>query len=147
MEDTDTPTPTQSSRPTAPTRPSEETARLGDEIYERDIRAQVEGNHHGEYVAIDVSSGNWAIADDLLDAADRLRTECPDAIDVWLLRVGYRALHHFGPPGAQAAHSPSLSDSRLRRTTQLGVDAVRDLESVSVDDLAGLLARVEIPKG
>ncbi len=96
MRDTDTPTPTQSSRPTAPTRPSEETARLGDEIYERDIRTQVEANHHGEYVAIDVSSGSWAIADDLLDAADRLRTECPDAIDVWLLRVGYRALHHFG---------------------------------------------------
>ena len=69
---------------------------MGDEIYERDIRAQVEANHHGEYVAIDVSSGSWAIADDLLDAADRLRTECPDAIDVWLLRVGYRALHHFG---------------------------------------------------
>ena len=77
MRDTDTPTPTQSSRPTAPTRPSEETARLGDEIYERDIRAQVEADHHGEYVAIDVSSGSWAIADDLLDAADRLRTECP----------------------------------------------------------------------
>ncbi len=26
-------------------------------------------------------------------------------------------------------------------------DAVQDLESVSVDDLAGLLARVEIPEG
>ena len=37
-----------------------ETARLGDEIYERDIRKQVEADHHGEVVAIDVESGSWA---------------------------------------------------------------------------------------
>ena len=34
-------------------RPTEETARLGVAIYERDIRAQIEVDHHGEYVAID----------------------------------------------------------------------------------------------
>ena len=34
-------------------RPKNETARLGDEIYEWDIRPQVEADHHGEYVAID----------------------------------------------------------------------------------------------
>ncbi len=96
MPDAGTPTPMQSSWPTAPTRPSEDIARMGDAIYERDVRAQVEADHDGEYVAIDVSSGSWAIADDLLDAADRLRTERPDAVDVWLLRVGHRALHHFG---------------------------------------------------
>ena len=77
-------------------RPDEETARLGDAIYERDIRTQVEADHHGEYVAIDVSSGCWTIADDLRAAAKRLREEQPDAVDVWLLRVGHRALHHFG---------------------------------------------------
>ena len=38
-------------------RPKEETARLGDEIYERDIRRQVEAEHHGDIVAIDVDSG------------------------------------------------------------------------------------------
>ena len=31
-------------------RPSEETARLGDEIYERDIRQQVEADQHGAVV-------------------------------------------------------------------------------------------------
>lgn len=77
-------------------RPDEETARLGDAIYERDIRAQVETDHHGEYVAIDVGSGCWAIADDLRAAAKRLREEQPHAVDVWLRRVGHRALHHFG---------------------------------------------------
>ena len=77
-------------------RPKEETARLGDEIYRRDVKAQVEAGHDGEYVAIDVDSGDWAVADDLRAAAKRLRELRPGAIDVWLLRVGHRALHHFG---------------------------------------------------
>ena len=42
---------------TGPTRPIDEIARLGDEIYERDVRPQVEADHHGEVVAIDVESG------------------------------------------------------------------------------------------
>ncbi len=29
-------------------RTADEVARLGDEIYERDIRSQVEADHHGE---------------------------------------------------------------------------------------------------
>ena len=82
--------------PARPRRPKEETARLGDEIYERDIKARVEADHHGEFVSIDVDSGAWAISDDLLTAAKRLREQSPDAIDVWSVRVGHRALHHFG---------------------------------------------------
>lgn len=74
----------------------EETARLGDEIYERDIRPRVEGERHGDYVAIDVDSGGWAVADELLAAASSLRAEHPDAVNVWLVRVGYRAVQHFG---------------------------------------------------
>ena len=97
MRNSDAPAPTQAIRRTAPpSRPKEEIARLGDEIYDRDIRSQVESDHFGEYVAIDIDSGTWAIADDLRVAAKRLRTHRPDAIDVWLLRVGHRALHHFG---------------------------------------------------
>ncbi len=86
-----------------PRRPRDDTARLGDEIYERDIRPQVEADHHGEYVAIDVDSGRWAISDDLWSASKRLRTLSPDAIDVWLLRVGYQALHHFGGGSLRSA--------------------------------------------
>ena len=97
MRDTETTALTQG-RETAmpPRRPREEAVRVGKEIYERDIRHQVEADHRGEYVAIDVDSGSWAISDDLRAAAKRLRTQHPGAIDVWLLRVGYRALHHFG---------------------------------------------------
>ena len=77
-------------------RPKDETGRLGDEIYERDIRSQVEAEHDGEYVAIDVDSGSWAVSDDLLVAAKRLRAMCPDAVDVWTVRVGYRTTASIG---------------------------------------------------
>ena len=79
----------------APTRPKEETARLGKEIYERDIRSVVEPDHRGQVVAIDVDSGDYAIADTASVAAKRLRARRPDA-GVWLMRVGYRTLRHFG---------------------------------------------------
>ena len=81
----------------APTLSKEETARLGDEIYERDVRTKVEDSHYGEYVAIDVDSRGWAMADDLLAAAASLRAEHPQAVNVWLVRVGYPSLRHFGP--------------------------------------------------
>ena len=96
MRDVDAQAPTRSSGPTAPTRPLEEISRLGDEIYQRDIRNLVEADHHGEVVAIDVESGSWAIGKNVIVATDRLRTERPAAIDVWCLRVGHRAMYHFG---------------------------------------------------
>ena len=97
MRDAETPASAQRVRPTMPpSRPKEETARLGDEIYERDIRPQVEANHIGEVVAIDVESGSWAIGEDEIAATDHLQTQRPDAYDVWCLRVGYRALYSFG---------------------------------------------------
>ena len=80
----------------APTRPKEEIARLGDEIYRRDIRSKVEADYHGDVVAIDVATGTWAAGDNVIVATGRLREKSAGAVDVWLLRVGYRALHHFG---------------------------------------------------
>ncbi len=80
----------------APTRPREETHRLGDGIYERNIRSRVETDHHGEIVAIDVDSGGWAIGENVIVATDRLRAQQPEVWDVWLVRVGYRALRSFG---------------------------------------------------
>ena len=77
-------------------RPAEEIARLGEGIYERDIRREVEDAHDGDFVAIDVESGSWALAGSELDAAKRLQERLPDAVNVWLLRVGYRAIASIG---------------------------------------------------
>ena len=78
-----------------PNRPKEETARLGDEIYERDIRQQVEADHHGEIVAIDVDSGHWAIGENVTTAWERLVSQHPDG-GFWFVRVGHPAVYHLG---------------------------------------------------
>ena len=97
MTDTETPAHAQGDGVAAPPRrPREETARLGKEIYDRDIRRQVEADHHGEIVAIDVDSGNWTVADGETAAVDRLRARRPSAVNVLCERVGYRALRSFG---------------------------------------------------
>ena len=77
-------------------RPRKEAIRLGKEIYEREILPQVEAEHFGEYVAIDVETGNWAVADSTLVAVELLRAKRPDAVDVLCERVGFRALRSFG---------------------------------------------------
>lgn len=73
-----------------------ETRRRGEAIYERDIKPALAEDQHGRVVAIDVDSCCWAIADDVLQASADLRAQRPEASDVWLLRVGYRALVSFG---------------------------------------------------
>ena len=87
---------TYSHTPARQRRPREETARLGREIYERNIRRQVETDHHGEIVAIDVDSADWATADSVINARERLQALRPYAVDVLFERVGYRTLYSFG---------------------------------------------------
>ena len=82
---------------TTPTRrPREETVRIGKGIYESDIRPQVESDHFGEVVAIDVDTGHWAVGDNVIAATDSLRERCPDAINILCERVGHRTLYRFG---------------------------------------------------
>ena len=46
-------------------------------------------------VAIGVATGTWVVGENVIAATDRLREKSTGAVDVWLLRVGYRALHNF----------------------------------------------------
>ena len=87
---------THAQTPARQRRPREETARLGKDIYERKIRGLVEADHHGEIVAIDVESGDWTIADSVINARERLQALRPHAVDVLFERVGYRTLYSFG---------------------------------------------------
>jgi hypothetical protein len=73
----------------------EEHARLGSEMYERDVRARVEAEHRGRIVAIDVDSGDFELDDEGLPAAKRLLARRP-AAQLWCVRIGYPAVHRFG---------------------------------------------------
>ena len=72
-----------------------EAARRGDEIYERDIRAQVEQEHDGKIVAIDIETGDFAVDETVLAASERLLDRHPNA-DIWSVRVGRRSLRRIG---------------------------------------------------
>lgn len=76
-------------------RTAEEAGILGNEIYERDIKPQVEDAYRGKIVAIDVDSGDYAIGETVSAASKRLGKQSPDA-DVWSVRVGHRTLRNFG---------------------------------------------------
>jgi peptide subunit release factor RF-3 len=73
----------------------EEFARRGGELYESQVRPQVEKGNHGKIVAIDIETGAFEIADEILTATDRLFERLPDA-QPWIVRIGHRAVHRFG---------------------------------------------------
>ena len=73
----------------------EEFARRGDEIYERDVRPHVEAGNEGKFVAIDIETGAYELADDELTACNRLLARIPDA-QTWLVKIGSSYVHRFG---------------------------------------------------
>jgi hypothetical protein len=73
----------------------EEFARRGNEIYESQIRPQVEQGNHGKIVAINIETEAFELAKDSLTASDQLLAQYPDA-QIWFVRIGHRAVHRVG---------------------------------------------------
>jgi hypothetical protein len=73
----------------------EEFARRGNQLYEAQVRSQVEAGNHGRVVAIDIETGAYEVADTPIAATDRLYEQYPDA-QPWVIRIGHRALYRFG---------------------------------------------------
>jgi hypothetical protein len=73
----------------------EEFARRGDEIYESQVRPRVEEGNHGKIVAIDIETGAFEVADDIVTASEHLLARVPDA-QTWFVRIGHLAVDHFG---------------------------------------------------
>ena len=76
-------------------REAERIARLGREIYEREIREKVEPDHDGRSLVLDIVSGDYEIADGDLAASDRLFRRRPDAV-AFGLRIGRAVSYHLG---------------------------------------------------
>jgi len=73
----------------------EEFARRGNELYESQVRPQVEESNYGKIVAIDIETGAFEVADTPISATDRLYERYPDA-QPWVIRIGHRAVYRFG---------------------------------------------------
>ena len=73
----------------------EEFAALAKEIYYRDIRPQVIDEHRGEFLVLEVESGDYEIAVDMLDAEDRLKARHPQG-RFYGIRVGFKAALSLG---------------------------------------------------
>jgi hypothetical protein len=73
----------------------EEMARRGQELYESDIRQQVEVGNEGKIVAIDIETGEFEVDENVVPATNRLFERYPDA-QPWVIRIGHRAVDHFG---------------------------------------------------
>ena len=74
---------------------SKEIDRRGQEWYER-LRPLVETPENiGKIISIDVESGDYAIADDLITAGDLVRARHPDAA-MYGARIGYDAVYAVG---------------------------------------------------
>lgn len=82
---------------------SAEIARRGQEIYDRDLRSQVEDEHRGEFLVLDIQTGDYEIAARDVIASNRLLTRRPEAI-LFRVRIGspaaYRLGGHWGPTGS-----------------------------------------------
>jgi hypothetical protein len=74
---------------------AKEIVERGEEIYQQQIRKQVESEHHGEFLVLDILAGEYEIDSEDFTATRRLMARCPDAV-IYGLRIGHRAAYHLG---------------------------------------------------
>ena len=70
---------------------------IGKAIYDQKIKDDLGPEFNGKIVVIDIHSGDYEIADDDLEATDRLMERRPDAY-TWAERVGYPTVYVLGSP-------------------------------------------------
>jgi len=72
----------------------EDAVRKGQEIFDRDVFANLDSEDPNHFVAIDIESGDYEVGSDELEVIDHLRARRPDA-QVWMRRVGFPWTHRF----------------------------------------------------
>ena len=72
----------------------------GEQIYEEQIKHLVEPDHNGKFIVIDIESGDYEIAENMLIAEDRLKGRRPEAVGFGA-RVGHNSAYDMGWGGAK----------------------------------------------
>ena len=73
----------------------DEIAERAKEMYESRIRRIVEADNIGRFLAIDVTTGDYTVADQRHEAAMALRCKNPNA-QIWGLRIGHAVPAFYG---------------------------------------------------
>lgn len=76
---------------------AEEIARRGREIYERNIRQEIERDESldGAFLVVDVTTGGYSFGGSDDEAFDRAESRNPEGL-FYLMRVGRQAAHRIG---------------------------------------------------
>lgn len=74
---------------------AKEIAELGESIYNEKLRSQVEPDHKGEFLVLDITTGEYEIDANDVDALLRLRNRLPDAV-IYGVCIGRRAAYRIG---------------------------------------------------
>jgi hypothetical protein len=69
---------------------ADEIGRLGQAIYDRDLKDKLEPSRNGEYVAIHIVNGDYFVAAHKMDALDAARARYPGEV-FFLDRIGFPA--------------------------------------------------------
>lgn len=73
----------------------EEIAKRGEAIYDEKIRPHVETGHQGDYVVIDIETGDYEVDPDDLAATRRALAKRAGAV-LYGLRIGHPAAYRLG---------------------------------------------------
>jgi hypothetical protein len=63
------------------------------------LRSKLEKEHWGEYITIHPENGDYAISPVHWEAVKKMHAKYPDVL-FYTIRIGYRAVAHFGGRGA-----------------------------------------------
>ncbi|QIN84326.1 hypothetical protein GBA63_18000 [Rubrobacter tropicus] len=109
---------------------AEEIAWQGREIYEWYIRSEeFDREHDGEFLVVDVTTGNYAVGADDGEALGRMEERNTEGL-FHIMRVGYRAGHRIGGAGLRYGSLQEFFECLERRRRDDNVEPLREDEAV-----------------
>jgi hypothetical protein len=72
----------------------------GQQLYDQQLKAILEPDHAGKFIAIEPDSGSYFVADTGIDALRAARAEIPGKL-FYLVRIGHRAAYNIGGYGSR----------------------------------------------
>jgi hypothetical protein len=81
-----------------------EISRKARAIYEP-LREKLEREHWGDYITLHPEIGDYAVSSNHRQAVTEMRAKYPDVL-FYTIRIGYRAVVHFGGRGASDGRRP-----------------------------------------